>query len=616
MTKKTKFAIRLLLFFVVIYYLVTLIPLDPPDKNDIKLLLVHNPKIKDEYKYVLDVYRSVLEEEGTPFKPVSPSFLLTSEPSEVLLHHPALLFPDRISSSMPSDLRFWVKEYLSLGGHVAIIFDSGVKNLESNYLDRGLFSDLLGFNYSQYNQLEDSNDAHTVAYFRFRDKKSAEFFQVPPGKTNDKFFMVGYKYGQLTYPIARTETGKNIDEKDTYAYVETLKGETYPAIVLKKDLPGSLLYVNLPLGHLKAYSDDLWIRSVLRTFIFKIARLPHLLNTPQGKGGLVINWHIDWGEDREGLAFMKRNGFFFDRIRYSIHNTASDFTDRPGDRLGFDAAGKGRNILKSVLQYGTLGSHGGWAHNWFYTNILNGNFKEKEIETYIVKNNKLLESISGYPVTEYSAPNGVHPQPLATKILERNGVIAYYYTGDSGSAPNRTFYEKKMVSKNVIAFPLLSYRTVASFYEMDRDGMSAKSVGDWMHGVLDYVIKNRSIRLIYSHSYDVPPYYPNTIRKFFQTVNQKCKEGKVLAMPMTYFARYLQHFLETRYRFIRKSPTEVEVRVSNPNGLAGTVIAIPADTYEVPQIKGIQIEKEEGYYYLNIRGNANAKVFNIGYRNR
>ncbi|MCP5050762.1 MAG: hypothetical protein GY940_26600, partial [bacterium] len=192
---------------------------------------------------------------------------------------------------------------------------------------------------------------------------------------------------------------------------------------------------------------------------------------------------------------------------------------------------------------------------------------------------------------EYSAPNGVHPQPLATNILERNGVIAYYYTGDSGSAPNRTFYDKKMVSKTVIAFPVLSYRQVASFFEMNRDGVSARQLQDWLEGVLDFVLRHRTVRLIYSHSYDVPPYYPGTIKKFIRLVEQKSKDGKLLARPMSYFAKFTQRFLKTSCRF-RKKQGRLEVRLKNPDGLKGIVIAIPVDPFEVTAIKGVDVEKE------------------------
>jgi hypothetical protein len=614
MKKKTKKALLLALFLLTVYYLVTLLPIAPTDRADLKVLLIYNPNLSKEFGYVLKAWRSVLEEEGVPYKAAAPSYILSEEPSDMVRTYPALILPDKIARSLPSDMKFWVKEYLEQGGDVAVVFDAGSQNLKFQYLNRGLFSNLLGLNYVIYNEIPDSNDATTTAYIKFKNQESVWFFQVAPGKTDENFFLNGYQYGRLIFPIARVRTEEKYDEQDVHAYGITEKGERYPVLMTRKVFIGNLLYANLPLGHLKAHSDDLLLRSTIRTLLFKVAGIPHLVNTPQGKAGLVINWHIDWSEDWAGLEYMKKNGFFTPNVKHSIHNTAGNFTDRPGDGLGFDACGQGRETLKSVLKYGRLGSHGGWAHNWFYKNILNGTFGEKEIEMYIVKNNNCLSTISGYPVTEYSAPNGVHPQPLATRILERNGVEAYYYTGDSGSAPNRTFFDKKMVSKNVIAFPVLSYKAVASFFEMDRDGYTAAHLKDWLHGLLDYLLENRTVRLIYSHSYDVPPYFPGALLKFIQRVEQTCKEGKMLARPMTYFARFTRRFLKTKMRFRHKTDNMV-VRVINPEGLKDITIAIPKRRYRVPDdLKGVVTDEDDMYYYLTVTENPGEKTIYIPYR--
>ncbi|MCP5047755.1 MAG: hypothetical protein GY940_11335, partial [bacterium] len=232
-----------------------------------------------------------------------------------------------------------------------------------------------------------------------------------PGKTNDRFYIEGYSYGKLTYPLARVKINKSEDEGNIYAYGVTPGGDTYPAILSKKVIAGTMLYVNLPLGHLKAHSDDLLLRSVLRNFLFKIAKLPHIVNTPGGKGGLILNWSIDSRNDWEGLSYMLENGFLSKDIKYSFHITAGDFNNNPGDELGFDAEGNGMKYLLPIVPYGTIGSHGGWGHGWFSRNVLSGKFGPKEIETYILKNNNALSNIAGYPMTEYSSPYGVHAQP-------------------------------------------------------------------------------------------------------------------------------------------------------------------------------------------------------------
>lgn len=614
MKQKIKKGALLILFLLSIYFLVTMMPIAPSDKHDISVLLIYNPNLSSEFNYVLKAYRSVLEEEGVPFKAVAPSFILSEEPVELVKTFPVMILPDKIARSLPSDMKFWVKEYLCEGGDVMVVFDAGSQNLKYKYLDRGLFADLMNMNYVIYNELADSNDATTTAYLRFKDKESVQFFQIAPGKTDNEFYLNGYRYGRLIFPVARVKPETGFDKKDVYAYGHTESGEQYPVLMVKKVLGGKLLYANLPLGHLKAHADDLLLRAALRTMLFKVSSIPHLANTPGGKAGLVINWHIDWSEDWDGLEYMKKRGFFTPSVRHSIHNTAGNFTDRPGDGLGFDACGKGRSILASVIKNGRLGSHGGWAHNWFYTNILNGTFGEKEIELYIKKNNDCLASVSGYPVTEYSAPNGVHPQPLVTRILERNGVIAYYYTGDSGSAPNRTFFDKEMVSENVIAFPVLSFRSVASFFEMNRDGYRSEDLEEWLFDLLNYLKANRAVRLIYSHSYDVPPYFPDTVLKFLKQAEQDCRSGKLNAQPMTYFARYMKRFLKTKCRFLRKEKSLV-VQLSNEQGLKDVTLAIPVHSYGEPvETKSLKIDKDDQYYYICILEDIVEKTIYFPYR--
>ncbi|MGB9812016.1 MAG: hypothetical protein ACPLSN_10005 [Dictyoglomus turgidum] len=119
------------------------------------------------------------------------------------------------------------------------------------------------------------------------------------------------------------------------------------------------MYVNLPLGHLKAYADDFPIRTFLRVFLFEILKIPHLLNTPYGIGGIVINWHVDSSIDWKSIPYMLQNNYLRKGIEYSIHITAGDFRDKQGDKLGFDACGEGKKYVKMILNFGVISSHGG-----------------------------------------------------------------------------------------------------------------------------------------------------------------------------------------------------------------------------------------------------------------
>jgi hypothetical protein len=78
---------------------------------------------------------------------------------------------------------------------------------------------------------------------------------------------------------------------------------------------------------------------------------------------------------------MLEKGYIRKDIEYSFHITTGDFRGKPGDNFGFDACGKGRKYVEMIISYGTIGSHGGWAHNWFSNGIFEGRISKKDIHS-------------------------------------------------------------------------------------------------------------------------------------------------------------------------------------------------------------------------------------------
>ena len=570
---------------------VLLFKMDQGKSKEIKILLLYSKNILKNHQYVINAYKSVLKEEGVPFKLINTAELLSRNPKQILKTSPAILIPDGACQILPIDAKFWMGNYVRLGGNILVAYDGGTKNIKGAYLKLPLFSDLTGVNYCLYRSLK--NKAYTLGNFVL-SKEGLKLLEATPGKFI-KGKLEGYMYGTLQYPVA---INKRIRKKlEILSYVKTKEGKTFIGASLNQYGKGTVLYVNLPLGHLKAYSDDLPLRMFLRAFLFKITRIPHLMNVPFGKGGLVINWHIDANPEWVWLPKMLRNGYFPKGIEFSFHITAGPFCYKPGDGEGFDACGRGRKLVEELMKHGTIGSHGGWGHNWFSENILNGTFGEKEIYRYIEKNNKCLESITGYKIREYAAPNGVHPQPITTKILEKLGFNSYYYPGDSGSSPNRTFFSGKMVSKKVIAFPIVPFGKCASLYEISEENYSSKEVEKWLKSVANFCTRNRVVRLIYSHPYDVIPHYPDAVKHFVLYAKKLSDEGKLLVKPMSYFADFLLRFLKTKYVFQQKNG-QLKVSIYNPEGLKGITLAIPK---EMCKIKG---NCDENYCYIVIKNNS------------
>lgn len=547
---------------------------------------------------ILKAYESVLQEEGIPYECVNALQLMAADPGALIQTVPAILLPDGLAQKLPGNFAEWINRYVAVGGNVAVIYDAGTRDENGNYLTKAAFAEQIGVNYITYSTR--GAGAFGLGNIQFSSEENRRLFQVPLGKTVDGVTVSSYFYGPLQYPIAKNQTEREIVPTSVFAYGITEEKERYPLLVLAEQGQGKILYVNLPLGYLKGQSDDLPMRTILRTFLFTFTSMPHVMNVPNGRGGLVINWHVDADIEHVSLPYLFKKGILRKELPSSIHITAGDFFLTPSDKAGFDAEHWwGRKLTVQLKEYGMIGSHGGWAHNWFSDNINSGAFQEKEIRENILRNNQALEKIIGYKVIEYAAPNGAHPQPTATKILEELGVIAYYYVGDTGSAPNRTFSDGKMVSDRVVAFPIMPDGYNASIAEMKLKGKKPPAhVAEWFAQTLAYVKDNRTVRLVYSHPYDYQ-HYPQTLTDFFESVVQAQQAKEITVLPMSEYAKFLLRFLKTSTQFLHQG-NQMEIVLENAEGLEGITVALPKNKYVQPTASAVTVVETNEYYYLTM----------------
>jgi len=569
----------------------------PENKNIQSILLIHSGENQKDFNTIKSAYSSLLEEEGVSHEWKHFYSLFSDDPSVILKKHPAIIFPDKICPVILEDINVWIGEYCKLGGNALVVYDSGTKNKDFLYRDEAVFASNLGINYISYNSLQEKS--YEMANLQFVDKQRADFYEFPPGKLTKNLQLISYGYEEIEYSVARIFINDKLDKREIIAYSILQDGTKEPNIIQKNVGKGNMLYVNLPIGYLKAFgSDDLIARSILRTFLFKIAKFPHLSNVPFNKGGIVINLHIDDNREIEGVRFAKKIGLLRDNLRYSICVTAGDFVNTPGDGMGLDVRNKGRSTVQTLAKYGYIGSHGGWGHNWFSKNIRTGIFNSDSIQKYIIKNNSALSEITGYKVREYAAPEGVHPPFIVTKILEAMDFTSYYITGDSGSSPNRMFFEGKMVSDSVIAFPIMPFRNISSFQEMDWNNVSKEELEEWLFSTLDYVIKNKNTRLIYSHLYDFinNPKYIKSFLDFLDKIEYEVENGNLNINTMTYFTNYIHKHLNTEYQFV-KTDDHLEVELKNNDGLKGLTVVVPKLDYMKPINSSFKMEEDDNNYY-------------------
>ncbi|MCS6955949.1 MAG: hypothetical protein NZM44_06305 [Candidatus Calescibacterium sp.] len=575
-------------------------------------MILYNPDFYRTYGYSLLSFEQSLREEGVNFKTVSIYRILNNQ--SIVFDNKNLegiILPDRVNQYIPYDFYFIVQKLLKRGVNVFISYDVGIKNRAGKYLSSCVFSDILGLNYATYEKY--GNRAYLLDQVEILEPKFLGF----PECRLDNGIIVGYKYPIKKYYVSNVEI-----KDDDYRELSRTKIYGLPFIVLKKYYDGSIYYVNTPLGYLKANSDDLILRINLKTFLYKVCKVNHILNLCNGIPTIILNYHVDANSDWKAIEFMYNNAYLRGNIKSSFHITAGDFRDKEGDRLGFDAFGKGREYVKILSRYGEVGSHGGWAHNYFSNMILYESDKidlRTFIKEHIEKNNKCLKDIVGYNIVEYSAPNGVYPQPISTRILEKLGMICYYYVGDMGSQPNLTFYENIMVSDKVLAFPIMPYKTIVSLGEMKKNRISSLKIKNFLKYLVDYVIQNNTVRLYYTHPYDVLV-YPREYYYFIDYIDNLVSNSILQTQTMREYTEFFFRFLRTEYDLKNMSEKFI-IELNNPISLNGITLRIQRDELKDFYVndnycnkKGVDIKYKDDYFYFIVK--KNVKYLSLVFRKK
>lgn len=531
--------------------------------------LVYQPELEKQKPFLRAAYDAVLDEEGTAHRWFTVDELFTLDFHGLPRRVPALIFPDGLDRTLRADAADRLAEYMQAGGHIALIFDVGVQDPTGTWRFGGALAQQAGVEYLQYDQLREGT--YRKQPVRFVDAEAARAWGIPPGRLNAGRVLGAYSYGGLIYPVALA----HVIAAGTRVYATSTGGS--PIITLRHQQKGSALWVGLPLGYIKAYSDDLLLRCVLRGFLFDVVKVPHLVAAPGGVGGLILNWHIDDHREAEGIPNLAASGILRPDLRYEFDVTAGPDDNAPGDGAGFNACGPNASLVQLLMRYGDIGDHGGWLHNYFAFQLVHGLLTPAQTEEYVRLNSQCLQSITGTPVRTYAAPEGVHPQPDFTRILERAGINAYYYAGDIGSAPNRTFARGSIVSPTAWAFPTMPDGFYVSLGEMLDAWLTADDVETWLNTTLDYIVNGRTIRLVYSHSYDLllaTGYIP-AFKRFLDRLEAMQREGRIRVEPMEYFATFLTRFLKTRASYSLQGRSLL-VALDNPEQLKDISMFVPS----------------------------------------
>lgn len=528
----------------------------------------------------LTAWQDAAQEEGIKLKVISASQFLRPFPFNSVTYA-GLILPDSIHTAMSETLIGGIHNYVGNGGKLLLAFDAGTLLFPNRTYakDKSQFSDLAGIDYALYDHYRDQ----TIQRAGILGKSTAFLsLHTPPGKfiaaANGKQLMSlsSYQHESLELPHFIT--------RGAYTGTPLLYGSDDSLIAgLNAFRNGTVLFVNLPLGYLKNRTDGGFLHGFIRYFAEDIVKLPILSSAPDGRGGLIVNFHIDSSANLPVLKKLKKESKLFNYGPYSVHITAGPDVNVEGDKLGFNVPSNTEAMewIKFFQARGDqIGSHGGWIHNYFGEHLNDTN--RSEFLPFLEKNKQALENVTGTPINEYSAPMGNHPH-WVTEWLANQNVGSYYFTGDIGMGATKSYHNERQSKENIWAFPVLTMGKHAAFEEMHADNVDEQSVSQWLNDVSNYTADDRVVRLIYFH----PPgirHYPRATDDWLSKAESLAKAERFNWYTMTDIAQFMNQRGNTEWNIRRLDRQIVTLSAQHPVSLAHITWLLPRDDYENPEI--------------------------------
>ena len=572
---------------------------EPPPEQALFLLIADDTSSDAPQ---VQLWVDAANETGLPLKVLHASEFLRPRPWPA--RPVGVVLPDGLVQRASRSLTERLADYVHDGGHLMVVYDAATLTLAGGDAadHRALLSELVGVEYALYHQL---GQRQTLREPVQGDPARLRSLGVPPGKympvaASGPATITTYQYGEIAYPAFAA--------RGRYDGQVLLHGRSGNLVAgLRGFGRGQVLFVNLPLGYLKLRSDGMLLHGFLAWFGESVCGLPRLLSVPDGIGGLVMNIHIDSNSSLQPLLELRGRSALFTQGPYSVHFTAGPDTYHSGDDTGLDLERNpvSQNWVRFFAARGdAIGSHGGWIHNEFAQRITetNGN----EYASWIARNDAALERLTGKPVREYSSPEGHHPQWI-TDWLQRHGVLGYYFTGDTGMAPTRTYRYGRRSDRTTWAFPLVPYGAVASFEEAGDAHIGDEEMGRWLVDLAGFAAVDRSVRLFYFHPPGVID-YTVALDRMLDAVRARGNAFRWYTIGGQ--SAFLDRRDQTRWRLVVERDGW-RLEANNPQGLGGLAWHVPARAYAgVRALNGdVTVAPVEDGWLLRVRSGRQATVF-------
>ncbi|HHL4079217.1 hypothetical protein [Burkholderia sola] len=385
----------------------------------------------------------------------------------------------------------------------------------------------------------------------------------------------GYVYGFLTYPSYVTQ--------GTYTGTTLLTSPNFGLVAGYQAYGnGGVMFVNLPLAYLGGQTDSMPIHGFLHYFTTNILSMPHLSLQPRAQAGMVLNWHFCARDQIQPAQYLKNYGVW-NSGPYSIVMTAGPDDVTIGDGLGINLTNntQAKQLVAFLLKRGhKVGSHGGWAHDYWGANASEAN--ASTFTQYLVLNHNAVQSVTGKPDVEWAAPEGNTPT-WAVNWLESNGYSGYYFTGHTGNAQTRAYRNGSLLNPGIWAFPVMPFGKYATFEEFQEFAVPTTDVLNWYMSLMDFVVANRTSRLIYMHPLGAS-WYPNVVTAILGYASSLATTGQFKWFTMDQLTQF-----DRRRLLVNWTATDTGASwtfsATQPTSLQDMTWLLPKSTYQLPSVK-------------------------------
>lgn len=574
------------------------------DGQEIKAAIVYSPSSSSKESSTLSVYKQILEEEGFPHEIVTADALLALQPDALKKQYAALILPEDVNRKLPQAVCQLLEQYASVhGGKVLIVFDAGIQDQEGKTLSRWPFSKLTGIA-SLYEQSEVIPDTTP------NTKQYLGPWVIPEDSPLRRYFDPGSFQGDTVkihaFPAFQEMHWRlsGVDAR-TVAYGSEAMVDGRDSIVTVKSFTrgGAAMYINGRPGHFKFRgNNDLMLRAPLKYFLIDIAKMPRLMASPRGVGGLVFGMHLCSGAYLKNLDYIFEKGLFSEELPMSFAITAGPDCDQPGDAKGFDVLnpGKGLRFIERLKQYGSIGAHGGWIHNYWALHY--HDLTSQDRKRYIDLNYQALQQATGMPVLDYAAPGGMHSTEL-NEYLASWGTKAASIPTSFNSPPTHGWFEGRREDR----FWLFGYTGTQygmAFENMLMSGRAPDEIVNDMEQLVDSVVEKREIRLFYSHPLSIAT-HPDMWKEVRDYILDNVRRGKLTVKTMVDYADFLDRHSKVEFSITRTSSGYL-VKARSSASLKDMTFALPLfHQSHVRDAGGAFFTESDGWSYITIDRDTN-----------